>query len=44
MGTLTFYDESIDTIVEDSLGDFILRNEVKDLLENTCIQESLPLE
>lgn len=44
MGTLTFYDESIETIVEDSLGDFILRNEVKDLLENTCIQESLPLE
>lgn len=34
MGTLTFYDESIDTIVEDVSGDYVLRYDVKEIVES----------
>lgn len=34
MGTLTFYDDSIETIVEDVSGDYVLRYDVKEIVES----------
>lgn len=34
MGILTFYDDSIETIVEDVSGDYVLRYDVKEIVES----------